>query len=60
MLLAGPAAEPTAPIEQNGPPERQPAPQSEPPQAEPPGNAGALPASQFGPDNFKRFERNGF
>jgi hypothetical protein len=60
MQLAGPAAEPTAQIEQDGPRERQPAAQSDPPQTEPPGNAGALPASKFGPDSFKRFERNGF
>jgi len=62
MLLAGPAAEPAASvqIEQDGPHPRLPAPPSEPPQAEPPGSASALPASRFGPDSFKRFERNGF
>ena len=62
MLLAGPAAEPAASvqIEQDGPRPHLPAPPSEPAQAEPPGNASALPASRFGPDSFKRFERNGY
>src|SRR5262245_13821004 len=61
MLLAGPATEPatSAEIEQGGPRTRATAPQSAPPQAEPPGNGGPLP-SRFGPDSFKRFERNGF
>jgi hypothetical protein len=63
MLLAGPAAEPAAAsvqLEQDGTRPHLLAPQSEPPQAEPPGNVGALPASKFGPDTFKRLERNGF
>jgi hypothetical protein len=62
MLLAGPTAEPAASvqIEQEGSSPHLPAPPSEPPQAEPPGNVSALPASRFGPDSFKRFERNGF
>lgn len=62
MLLAGPTAEPATSfqIEQDAPHARPTAPQSAPPQAEPPGNAGPLPGSRFGPDSFKRFERNGF
>lgn len=63
MLLAGPAAEPAAAsvqLEQDGTRPHLLAPQSESPQAEPPGNVGALPASKFGPDTFKRLERNGF
>lgn len=62
MLLAGPVAEPAASVqrEQVGPRPHVLAPQSDPPQAEPPGNVGALPASKFGPDNFRRIERNGF
>ena len=61
MLLAGPTNELAAAAqnEQDGARARLPA-QSEPPQAEPPGNAGAQPASRFGPDSFKGFERNGY
>jgi hypothetical protein len=56
MLLAGPVAEPSASVqlEQDGQRPRLLVPQADPPQAEP------LPASKFGPDSFRRFERNGF
>jgi hypothetical protein len=62
MLLAGPVAEPAASVqlEQDGPRPHVLAPQSEAPQTQPPGNVGALPASKFGPDSFRRIERNGF
>jgi hypothetical protein len=60
MLLAGPVSEPTASEEQDGSRARLTGPPSEPPQADPPGNIGALPANRFGPDSFRRFERNGF
>jgi len=58
MLLAGPEPAASVAVEQDGP--RLPATQSGPLQAEPLGNAGALPSSKFGPDNFKGLERNGF
>jgi hypothetical protein len=62
MLLAGPAAEPATSVEneQDGPRARPTAPHFESPQAELPLNTGALPGNRFGPDSFKRFERNGF
>jgi len=60
MLLAGPEPGASAEVEQDGPRAHLPATQSAPLQAEPLGNAGALPSSRFGPDNFKGFERNGF
>jgi hypothetical protein len=59
MLLAGPAPQSDGSVQTEQEHARLPATQS-PPQAEPPDNAGAQPASRFGPDNFRGFERNGF
>jgi hypothetical protein len=58
MSLAGPDAEPgPATLPHTG----HDAPLTlSPPASEPPGNASAPPVSEFGPDNLKRLERNGF
>jgi hypothetical protein len=61
MSLAGPDAElgpvTSAHTGHDATPAR---PTQSPPAAEPPGNASAPPVSEFGPDNLKRLERNGF